>query len=214
MHLTVQNSVMAMLNSITGWASFLKEPLVWFYLAMVPLLLLGFRAFAGQHSRPSIRRAVTLTVFWSMLAIGFNAFIFFWRGGDAASQFFTGWALEQSLSVDNLFVFLLIFTAFNAPKEIRSTALFFGVLGSIVARAVLLGAGTVVISRFSWLVYLVGAVLVWTVVRMFLSGDGEEETNVTDNPLLRLIRRLHLSQNQSYNSASINHKPRDIELLM
>jgi tellurite resistance protein TerC len=121
--------------------------------------------------------------------VAFGGFVWALAGAGVASEYFTGYLVEWSLSVDNVFVFSLIFTSFAVPEEYRYRVLFWGVIGALVARAVFVGAGTSLLSAFEWLVFVFGIFLVFTGLRMFRrdSGGGNDPH---DNRVLRLLRRF------------------------
>lgn len=125
---------------------------------------------------------------WIGLALAFNVGVYFWRGPETAIQFFTGYVIEKSLSVDNIFVFLQVFAYFSVPAVYQHKILFWGVLGAIAMRAVFIAAGIALITKFHWIIYLFGAFLVFTGVKMAISK--KEELHPEKNPLIRLLRRF------------------------
>ncbi len=131
--------------------------------------------------------ALDLGVFWIALAATFAAIIYFWHGRVPALEFVTGYTIELSLSVDNLFVFLLIFHYFRVPGEDQHKVLFWGIVGALIMRAVFILLGVSLISRFHWIVYAFGALLVYSGIRLF-SEEGSE-VHPERNPVLRLFRR-------------------------
>ena len=124
---------------------------------------------------------------WLALAAAFAVLVYFWHGRPVALEFVTGYVIELSLSVDNLFVFLVIFRYFRVPAEQQHKVLFWGILGALVMRGVFILAGVGLIRRFHWIIYLFGAVLVYSGIRLF--REGEEEIHPEKNPILRLFRR-------------------------
>ena len=168
------------LVSIWIWAAFLA-----FVLAMLAIDL-GF--FQRKVHAVNMKEAGIWTMVWISLALSFNALLFFWRGPEAALQFLAGYLIEKSLSVDNLFVFALLFSFFAVPAVYQHRVLFWGVLGALILRGLFVAAGTVLIGSFHWIIYLFGAFLVFTGARLALAGEGE--LNPDKNPLLRLSRRF------------------------
>lgn len=134
-----------------------------------------------------MKEALTWCATWVTLALGFNALVYFRRGGDKALEFLTGYLLELSLSVDNLFVFLLIFGYFGVPAQYQHKVLFWGILGALVMRAAFIAGGVTLIHRFHWIIYLFGAVLL--VSGLKLLSRREQEVHPKKNPVLRLFHR-------------------------
>lgn len=122
------------------------------------------------------------------LALLFNAGIYFWRGSEKALQFFTGYTVEFSLSVDNLFVFLLVFSYFKVPAQYRHKVLFWGIIGALLMRAIFIAAGITLMEKFHWMIYLFGVLLIVCGVKMVL--DKDREFHPDQNPVLKLVRRF------------------------
>lgn len=133
------------------------------------------------------REALAWSALWIALAAAFAVVVYFWRGHTASLEFVTGYVLELSLSVDNLFVFLLIFRYFRVPTNYQHKVLFWGILGALVMRGVFILAGVGLIRRFNWILYLFGALLVYSGAK--LSSQKETEIHPEKNPVLRLFRR-------------------------
>jgi tellurite resistance protein TerC len=135
-----------------------------------------------------LRAAAAWTAIWIGLALCFNAGIYLWRGAEPALEFFTAYLIEKALSVDNLFVFVLIFTMFGVPALYQRRVLFWGVLGALVMRGIFIAAGAALLHRFEWLMYVFGAFLIFTALKLALGG--ETEIKPERNPLIRLFRRI------------------------
>lgn len=172
-------------------------PLLWtgfvgFVLAMLALdlFVLGGR----QAHKVSPREALSWSLAWVGLALAFNALLWWYLDGNfgrevangMALEFLTGYLIEKSLSVDNVFVFLMIFTYFQVPPEYQRRVLLYGVLGAIVLRAVMILAGAVLVSQFHWILYLFGLFLVITGFKMLVFAD--READLEKNPVLRWLR--------------------------
>jgi tellurite resistance protein TerC len=136
---------------------------------------------------PSMRSAAWWSVGWTVVALAFALVVLGWRGGTAASEYLTGFVLERSLSLDNLFVFAMLFGYLAVPRPAQRTVLFYGIAGAIVLRLVFILAGGALLDAVHWSIYLFGALLIATGVRMALHGD--EELHPDRNPVLRLLRR-------------------------
>jgi len=178
---------------------------VLFTLFILFMLGLDLGVFHRHSHTVSIREAVTWSVVWIILSLTFNVLVYFayerhWfdlglladgavkRGKLAAMEFFTGYVVEKALSVDNIFVFLLIFNYFRVPAQYQHKVLFWGILGALIMRALFIAAGAVLISRFDWILSVFGAFLVYTGFRMLWSKDKQIEPE--KNPVLRIFRRF------------------------
>ncbi|MDQ1813873.1 TerC family protein [Massilia sp. CCM 9210] len=170
------------------WAAFIVFVLV--------MLALDLFVFGGNKAhKVSVKEAGIWSLVWVSLAMLFNGGLWWYLKGTVgteiadqkALEFFSGYLIEKALSVDNVFVFLLIFTAFQVPQQYQRRVLIYGVLGAIVMRAVMISAGAWVVSEFSWVLYLFGAFLLFTGLRMLVAVD--QEPDVANNPILRFARR-------------------------
>ena len=170
------------------WAIFVGFVLV--------MLALDLFVFGGNKAhKVGVKEAAVWSLVWVSLALLFNGGLW-WHlqgtvgpeiAGQKALEFFSGYLIEKALSVDNVFVFLLIFSAFQVPQEYQRRVLIYGVLGAIVMRAVMIAAGAWVVSEFSWVLYLFGAFLLFTGIRMLVAVDSKPD--VANNPVLRFARR-------------------------
>jgi tellurite resistance protein TerC len=174
------------------------EPWMWgaFLAFVLAMLALDLFVFGGRKAhKVSVKEAAIWSLVWVSLALVFNALLWWYLKGTAgdavadakALEFLTGYLIEKSLSVDNVFVFLLIFGAFHVPPEYQRRVLIYGVLGAIVMRAVMILAGAWVVKEFHWVLYLFGVFLVITGVRMLVAE--EKEPDLENNPVLRFARR-------------------------
>ncbi len=160
-----------------------------FNVFVLAMLALDLFVFHRGKQQPSIKDALVWSVIWTLLAFAFNAGVFLLRGHQAGLEFLTGYVLERSLSVDNLFVFLLVFGYFGVKPELQHKVLFWGIVGALVMRMVFIFAGVALIERFHWVLYLMGLVLVVSGIRMFFQ-DSEAEVHPEKNPIVRLFRRF------------------------
>jgi tellurite resistance protein TerC len=158
-----------------------------FNLFVVAMLALDLVVLHRRSHRPSFRQALAWSGVWIALAAAFAALEFFWHGRAQALQFVTGYVIELSLSVDNLFVFLVIFRYFIVPDEHQHKVLFWGILGALVMRGVFIVTGVGLISRFSWITYAFGALLVYSGIKLL--RPGETEIHPEKNLVLRFFRR-------------------------
>ena len=165
-------------------------PALWiaFNLFVLAMLALDLGVFNRKAHVVSPREAAIWSAVWIGLALAFNAVIYIWQGSEVGLQFLTGYLIEKSLSVDNIFVFVLLFAAFGIPAAYQHRVLFWGVLGALVMRGALIGLGTALIASFSWVLYIFGAFLVITGIRM--ARPTQHEMHPNRNPVVRLARRL------------------------
>src|SRR5437588_7829604 len=161
---------------------------VGFNIFVIAMLALDLGVFHRKAHALSLKEASIWSVVWITLAMVFNAGLYLFAGPEPALQFFTGYLIEKSLSVDNIFVFVLLFTFFGVPAAYQHRVLFWGVLGALVMRGLMIALGAVLLDTFHWIIYLFGAFLIFTGVRMaFHKG---EEVHPERNPLLKLVRRV------------------------
>jgi len=135
------------------------------------------------------RQALLSSGFWVALALGFAVLVHHWLGPTKALEFVTGYVVEEALSVDNLFVFILIFSYFRVPPDQERTVLFWGILGAMIMRGVFIAAGVALVNRFHWILYVFGAFLVWVGFRLMFQ-EKEHEVDPSRNWALRLLRRF------------------------
>jgi TerC family integral membrane protein len=155
---------------------------------VIGLLVLDLGVFHRKARAVSVKEAAIWSLVWISLALLFNVFIYVFSGQDRAIQFLTGYLIEKSLSVDNIFIFVLIFTALSVPAAYQHRVLFWGVLGALIMRGLLILAGAVLLETFHWVFYIFGAFLVITGIRMAM--QKKQEMQMEKNPVVRLVRRL------------------------
>jgi tellurite resistance protein TerC len=165
---------------------------VWMWAAfgvfVVAMLVVDFVAFGAQDAEVPFRRAVVWSIGWTALGLAFAAFMLAWEGRTPAVEYLTGFLIEKSLSVDNLFVFALILGYFAVPPELHRRAVFWGIVGAVVLRGIFIAAGATLLNTFHYTVYVFGAFLVLTGIRMVRSP--EIEIHPERNPALRLLQRI------------------------
>ena len=158
------------------------------FTVLISFMLLIDLSLNRKSGRVSFKKAATWTVVWMILALLFGGGIWYTMGQQKALEFLTGYLIEQSLSVDNLFVFIMIFTVFGVRGELQAKVLKWGIIGAIVLRLVFIFIGAALLKEFQWLFYFFGALLVYTAWKMAFSGDDEVEPD--KNPLVKLARRF------------------------
>jgi len=168
----------------------ISSPALWvvFNVFVVLLLVLDACVLSPRDSPIKVRRAVLLSVFWVLLAVFFNIGIYFWLGSQRALEFLTGYVIEQSLSVDNLFVFLFIFSYFKVPPVYQHRVLLWGIIGAQVMRAVFILAGIALLKQFNWLMYAFGAFLAFSGFKLFF--EEGKEVDPEKGLVIRVFRRF------------------------
>lgn len=166
-------------------------PALWggFVALVLAFVALDLGVFHRRDEAPSIKNALLWTVIWVAVSLAFNAFIWWRFGAPKAAEFLTGYLLEKSLSVDNLFVFLVVFSTLRIPLVLQHRVLFWGILTALVLRAAMILAGTALLQRFHWLIYVFGAFLVVTGLKLLFHG-GDEEPHPERSGAYRLLRRV------------------------
>jgi len=159
-----------------------------FNLFVLAMLALDLGVLNRRSHSVTFREALVRSGVWIALAAAFAVLVLFWQGRPQALQFVTGYVIETSFSVDNLFVFLIIFRYFKVPEEHQRKVLFWGILGALLMRGVFIVAGVGLIGRFSWITYLFGALLVYSGLNLL--RQGEKEIHPEKNIVLRLFRRV------------------------
>jgi tellurite resistance protein TerC len=168
-------------NSLWGW--------VGFNVVVLAILALDLGVLHRRSEKVSLKEAATWSAVWVALSLGFALAIYQTMGKESGLEFLTGYLIEYALSVDNIFVFVLIFTYFKVPERYQHRVLFWGIIGALVLRGVMIVAGSALVTRFAWTLYIFGAFLVFTGVKMALQKD-EDVYNPERDPILRLARRL------------------------
>ncbi len=159
------------------------------FIAFVILLLaIDLGIFHRKSHEVKIKEALIWSAVWILLALIFNYGVYVFLGKEKALEFLTGYLIEKSLSVDNLFVFIMLFTFFNVQPKYQHKVLFWGIIGALIMRAIFIFAGVALISKFHWVIYIFGAFLVFTGIKMLFHKDDEIAPD--KNPLVRLFKML------------------------
>jgi len=168
----------------------MTEPLQWiaFNVFVLLMLALDLAVFHRKSHEVKIREALTWTFVWILLALIFNYCIYHFWGKERALEFLTGYLIEKSLSVDNLFVFVLIFTYFDVPAAYQHKVLFWGIIGALIMRVIFIFAGVALISQFHWIIYLFAGFLVFTGIRMLVRKHKKIDPN--RNIVVRTFKKL------------------------
>jgi TerC family integral membrane protein len=167
----------------------IDSPFLWgaFLVGVVVVLALDLK-ISSKEADSTFKEAVWWSFFWIVLSVGFGFFVWFHYGGEQGLEFFAGYLLEKSLSVDNLFVFVLLFRSFVIPPRYQHRVLFWGVLGAILLRGTLILAGVALVRRFHWIIAVFGAILVYTAWKILFHKD-EQDAEPADNAVVRWVAR-------------------------
>lgn len=174
----------ATLNVMPWWAW------VGFFAFIAAMLAIDLGVFRRGSHTVSMKEALVWCGVWFILAMAFNALIWWWRGAEFGQQFLASYLIELCLSVDNVFVFILTFAYFRVPPKWQHRVLFWGILGAVLMRTIFILIGVSVIARFHWVLYIFGAFLVYTGIKMALTKE-ETEIHPDENPVVKLFRRLY-----------------------
>lgn len=168
----------------------MNEYVMWigFNVFVLAMLALDLGVFHRKAHEVKIKEALLWSAVWIALALAFNVGVYFWRGPETALEFLTGYLLEKALSVDNIFVFIMIFAYFRVPALYQHKVLFWGILGALVMRAIFIVAGVTLLQHFHWVIYVFGAFLILTGIKLAMQQD--KEVHPEKNPVLKLFRRL------------------------
>ena len=171
-------------------ADFLGKP-AWIWLSfiaiVVTLLALDLGVLHKASREIGVRESLLLSAGYISIALIFGAWVWWTMGPQSGMEYYTGFLIEKSLSMDNVFVIALIFTYFAIPRQYQHRVLFWGILGVIVLRAIMIGLGATLVSQFSWILYLFGVFLVFTGIKMWIVADNMPD--IANNPLLKFLKR-------------------------
>jgi len=163
---------------------------IWFWVfnaVVIILLALDLFVFHRKAHVVSFKEAAGWSAFWVSLSLGFCGLVWYHMGHTKGVEFLTGYMIEYALSMDNIFVFVLIFSFFKVPPQLQHRVLFWGIIGALVMRAVMIFLGVAIVTRFHWTIYILGAFLVVTGIKLMLPGGDDVDLN--NNFVLRLFRR-------------------------
>jgi tellurite resistance protein TerC len=152
------------------------------------MLVLDLKVFHRPGHGVRFRSALGLSLMYVAQAAAFAAILYFWQGRQSSLEFVAGYVVELSLSVDNLFIFLVIFNYFAVPEQQQHRVLFWGIIGALILRGIFIGAGVELIDRFHWLLFAFGALLIYSGIRVCITG--EHQVDPSSNPLVKLVRKL------------------------
>ena len=187
------------------------HPSLWFWIVfnagVLCVLAIDLFVFQRKVHKPSTKEAATWTIVWITLSLGFNALVWHWMGPTKALEFLTGYLIEYSLSVDNIFIFVLIFSYFAVPAAYQHRLLFLGILSALVLRGIIISLGVAFVETFHWALDFFGAFLLFAGAKMLFWG--RKPANIGRNPLIRLARRrLPVTDNYHGGHFTIRHDGR------
>ncbi|HYE30939.1 MAG TPA: TerC family protein [Methylomirabilota bacterium] len=159
-----------------------------FNVFILAMLALDLGVFHRKSHAVTLKEALTWTGVWVALALIFNAGLWHFAGSAKALEFFTGYVIEKSLSIDNVFVFALLFSYFSVPTQYHHKVLFWGIIGALVMRGIMIALGAALITKFGWIIYIFGGFLILTGIKMILKR--EEEIHPDRNPVVRLFKKF------------------------
>jgi tellurite resistance protein TerC len=159
-----------------------------FNVGVLAVLAVDLGIFNKKAHKISVKEAAIWSSIWITLSLAFAGVIYRLHGPKSALEFVTGYLIEYSLSIDNIFVIVLIFSYFRIPEKYQHRVLFWGIIGALLMRGSMIGAGAILIQRFHWIIYVFGAFLIFTGIRMAMQDESDIEPEA--NPVLRLVRRL------------------------
>jgi tellurite resistance protein TerC len=152
------------------------------------MLALDLGVFHRKIHEVKLKEALTWTFIWVFLALVFNAIIYFWKGQQQALEFFTGYLVEKALSIDNIFVFIMIFTYFRIPAVYHHKVLFWGIIGALIMRIIFIFAGVALMEKFHFTIYIFGALLIYTGYKMFFHNNAK--IHPEKNPVIRFFKKF------------------------
>lgn len=151
------------------------------------MLLVDLKVFHSEEHEPSLAESAAWAAFWVGLGIAFGIAVYFWKGSASSAEYFAGFITEKSLSVDNMFVFIVVFRYFSVPRAFQHQVLFYGILGALVFRGIFIAAGVALIENFNWIIYVFGVFLIFTAYR--IAKGSAENVHPDDNPVIKFARR-------------------------
>jgi tellurite resistance protein TerC len=159
-----------------------------FNVFVLVMLALDLGVFHRKIHEVKLKEALTWTFIWVFLALVFNAIIYFWKGQQQALEFFTGYLVEKALSIDNIFVFIMIFTYFRIPAVYHHKVLFWGIIGALIMRIIFIFAGVALMEKFHFTIYIFGALLIYTGYKMFFHNNAK--IHPEKNPVIRFFKKF------------------------
>ncbi|MBK7965674.1 MAG: TerC family protein [Bacteroidetes bacterium] len=169
----------------------MESSMFWVGFNVFILALLAFDSLIinKKEKEVTFKESILWVAFWSALALAFNGLVYYWFGPEKAFEFLTGYVIEWSLSVDNLFVFIVIFNYFKVPKMYQHRVLFWGILGALILRGTFIVVGVALFEKFDWMIYIFGGILLFTGIKMLFQKD-EEDPKLDNNIFVRACKAI------------------------
>jgi tellurite resistance protein TerC len=166
--------------------------IVVFSIIVIIMLILDLGVFHREAHKVSVKEALIWSAVWISLSMAFNVYLYYALGQnkEAAIAFFSGYLIEKSLSVDNLFVFMMLFGFFKVPAIYQHRILFWGILGALIIRAIFIFLGVALIEQFHWTIYILGAFLVYTGIHTMFKSEDSEEVHPDQNPIIKILKKI------------------------
>jgi tellurite resistance protein TerC len=176
-----------------------------FGIVIILALVFDLGLLSKKNAVVTIKKALTQTIFWVTLALGFGIFVWFEDGPRQAVEYLSAYLMEWSLSIDNIFVFILIFTFFGIKEKFYGRLLLIGILMAILLRIIFISVGIVLIERFSWVLWIFGAILLWTGIKMFTTKH-DEEPDLSNNRVYKFLQRVLPLTHEDGNGTFVMHR--------
>lgn len=151
------------------------------------MLLVDLKVFHSEAHEPTLKESGAWAAFWIGLGLAFGVIVYFWKGGSTAAEYYAGFITEKALSVDNMFVFIVVFRYFAVKKEHQHQVLFYGILGALVFRGIFIAAGVALIENFHWIIYVFGVFLIYTAYK--IARGSAEDIHPDDNPVIKFAKK-------------------------
>ena len=180
---------------------------LFFFAAVAVLLVFDLGVLNKKDREITIKESIRLSIFYITMGLLFGLFVWAERGSYFAFQYYTGFILEKTLSMDNIFVISMIFSYFAIPRQYQHRVLFWGILGVIILRGIFIGVGAAIVAQFEWVLYIFAAFLVFTGVKMLFAGDDDNASDFSDNRIFKFLSRRYNLTDQIYGNAFVVNKP-------
>jgi tellurite resistance protein TerC len=178
---------------------------LFFFAVVVVLLIFDLGVLNKKDHEITIKESIKLSIFYVTMGLLFGLFVWFERGWDFAFQYYTGFILEKTLSMDNIFVISMIFAYFSIPRQYQHRVLFWGIIGVIILRGIFIGVGAAIVAQFEWVLYIFAAFLVFTGVKMLFAGDDDDHADFSENKIYKFLsKRLNLTEELHGNAFAVD----------
>jgi tellurite resistance protein TerC len=180
---------------------------LFFFVVVVALLVFDLGVLNKKDHEIGVKESLKLSAFYISMGLLFGLFVWYERGSELAFQYYTGFILEKTLSMDNIFVMSMIFAYFSIPREYQHRVLFWGILGVIVLRGIFIGLGAAIVAEFEWVLYIFAAFLIFTGVKMLFAGDDDDHSDFSENRIYKFLSRRFNLTDEIHGHAFVVKKP-------